>query len=119
MYKANKSSFNFQVLWQRFWNIKRRPLLADTQSIPQSSPQNHRMNLTNSGIVCIRVSILDWLAIIPLIISLIVTDAFQAIPLEQAARLPRNSSIIPGDPERRYAVELSVMHDLHCLVSNT
>lgn len=45
-------------------------------------------------------------------------DTFQVIPLEQAARLPDNSSIIPGDPERRYAVELSVLHDLHCLVSN-
>lgn len=44
-------------------------------------------------------------------------DTFQVIPLEQAARLPDNSSIIPGDRERRYAVELSVLHDLHCLVS--
>lgn len=77
------------------------------------------MSLTNYGILCIQVSHAMSSRFASAMVILIVVDTFQVIPLEQAARLPNNSSIIPGDPERRYAVELSVLHDLHCLVSNT
>lgn len=42
----------------------------------------------------------------------------QLIPQEQAARLANKTIIYPHDEQRRYAIELDVFHQLHCLVSS-
>ena len=41
----------------------------------------------------------------------------QLIPKEKAANLTNKTVIFPHDEQRRYAVEVDVFHQLHCLVS--
>jgi len=48
--------------------------------------------------------------------GLILEGLIQLVPKEKAAKLTNKTVIFPHDEQRRYAVEVDVFHQLHCLV---